>query len=85
MYNQVLSKEQTNHSYSDQWVPGDGKGEECIFSSLQLLILQKKNKKDFSYSSRKQNDLGVPGSFPETSYEGQTLLLVNRIPESPCL
>lgn len=50
------------------------------------MTLQKKNK-DFSYSSRKQNDLGVPGFFffssSETSYEGQTLLLVNRVPESP--
>lgn len=27
------------------------------------MTLQKKNKKDFSYSSRKQNDLGVPGFF----------------------
>ena len=70
----------SNHSCSDQWVPGNGK--ECIFSSLQLLVLQKKNKKDFSYSSRKQNDLGVPGSFPKTSYKSQTLLLVSRIPES---
>lgn len=36
-----------------------------MFSSLQLLILQKnKTKQDFSYSSRTQNDLGVPGSFP---------------------
>lgn len=34
-----------------------------MFSSLQLLILQK-TKQDFSYSSRTQNDLGVPGSFP---------------------
>lgn len=50
------------------------------------MTLRKKNRKDFSYSSRKQNDLGVPGFFfssSETSYEGQTLLLVNTVPESP--
>lgn len=71
-------------------VPGDGRGEEWHISSLQLMTLQKKNKKASSYSSRKQNDLGVPGFFfffffpsSETSYEGQTLLLVKRVPGSP--
>lgn len=51
------------------------------------MTLQKKNKKASSYSSRKQNDLGALGFFffssSETSYEGQTLLLVKRVPESP--
>lgn len=58
---QSNAKKELKPSCLDQWVPRDGKGEECLLSSLQLLILQKK--KDFSYSGRKQNDFRLPGSF----------------------
>lgn len=40
------------------------KEKSAYFLPFRFLFYKRKIKKDFSYSSRKQNDLGVSGSFP---------------------